>query len=116
MAVNSPSRLLVLWTSGDKETALNMVLMYTTNSRLHAWWDEVTLLVWGAASRLAAGDEDVQAGIAAARRAGVRAIACLACAQNLGVVEALQAQGIEVFYTGQFLTDWLKSGDKVLSV
>ena len=28
----------------------------------------------------------------------------------------LQQQGIEVFFTGQFLSDWLKSGDKVLSV
>ncbi|MHB1355551.1 MAG: DsrE family protein [Anaerolineae bacterium] len=111
-----PSRLLVLWTSGEKETALNMVLMYTTNAKLHAWWDEVVLLVWGAASRLAAEDADVQARIVAARQAGVRVIACLACAKNMGVVEALKSQGIEVFYTGQFLSDWLKSGDKVLSV
>jgi hypothetical protein len=116
VANDTPSRLLVLWTSGEKETALNMVLMYTTNSKLHAWWDEVVLLVWGAASRLVAEDTDVQAGIVTARQAGVRAIACLACAQNLGVVEQLQQQGIEVFYTGQFLTEWLKSGDKVLSV
>ena len=28
-----PNRLLVLWTSGDKETAVNMVLMYTINAR-----------------------------------------------------------------------------------
>jgi hypothetical protein len=110
------TRLLVLWTSGEKETALNMVLMYTTNSKLHAWWDEVVLLVWGAASRLVAEDADVQARLVAARQAGVRVIACLACAKNMGVVDALQLQGIEVFFTGQFLSDWLKSGDKVLSV
>ena len=54
--------------------------------------------------------------ILAARQAGVRVIACLACAKNLGVVEQLQQQGIEVFYTGQFLSDWLKAGNKVLSV
>ena len=112
----APSRILVLWTSGEKETALNMVLMYTTNSKLHGWWDEVVLLVWGAASRLAAEDPDVQARLVAARQAGVRVIACLACAKNMGVVEALQQQGIEVFYTGQFLSDWLKAGNKVLSV
>lgn len=53
--------------------------------------------------------------ILAARQAGVRVIACIACARNLGVVEALQQQGIEVFPTGKFLSDWLKTGDKVLS-
>ena len=116
MTSESPSRLLVLWASGEKETALNMVLMYTTNSKLHNWWEEVVLLVWGAASRLAAEDPDVQACIVAARQAGVRVIACIACARNLGVVEPLQQQGIEVFPTGQFLSDWIKSGDKVLSV
>ena len=116
MTNETPSRLLVLWTSGEKETALNMVLMYTTNSKLQNWWDEVVLLVWGAASRLAAEDPEVQARIVAARQVGVRVIACIACARNLGVVEALQQQGIEVFPTGQFLSDWIKSGDKVLSV
>jgi hypothetical protein len=116
MSAGSPSRLLVLWTTGDKETALNMVLMYTLNSRLRDWWDEVTLLVWGAASRLTAEDADVQAQLGAAQRAGVRVIACIACARNLGVVEPLQQLGIEVFPTGQFLTDWLKSGDRFVSI
>jgi hypothetical protein len=116
MPAESPSRLLVLWTTGDRETALNMVLMYTLNSRLRSWWDEVTLLVWGAASRLAAEDAEVQERIAAAQRAGVRVIACIACATNLGVVAPLQQLGIEVFPTGQFLTDWLQSGAQLLSV
>ena len=116
MTNETPSRLLVLWASGEKETVLNMVLMYTTNAKLHGWWDEVVLLVWGAASRLAAEDPEVQARIVAARQVGVRVIACIACARNLGVVEALQQQGIEVFPTGQFLSDWIKAGDKVLSV
>jgi hypothetical protein len=116
MSAEGASRLLVLWTTGDKDTALNMVLMYALNSRLRSWWDEVTLLVWGAASRLTADDADVQAQVAAAQRAGVRVIACVACARNLGVVEPLQQLGIEVFPTGQFLTDWLKSGERVLSI
>ncbi|MCE5259898.1 MAG: DsrE family protein [Chloroflexi bacterium] len=111
-----PTRLLLLWTTDNKETAANMVLMYTTNSCLHGWWDEVVLLLWGAAQRLAAEDADIQALLAAAKNAGVRPIACLACARNMGTLEALQAMGVEVFYTGQFLSDWLKSGDQVLSV
>jgi hypothetical protein len=116
MPTETPSRLLILWTTGDRDTALNMVFMYGINSHLRNWWEEVTLLVWGAASRLAATDEEVQAQVAAAQRAGVRVIACIACARNLGVVEPLQQLGIEVFPAGQFLTDWLKSGDRVLTI
>jgi hypothetical protein len=112
----TPQRLLVLWTSGDKETSANMVLMYSINTRRHAWWDEVVLLIWGASQRLACEDSDIQALLAAARAAGVRLVACLACAQNLDLVAPLQRQGVEVFYTGQFLTDWLKSGDRLLTV
>jgi len=116
MASQASSRLLVLWANGDKEVALNMVFMYTINSRRNSWWDEVVLLLWGSSSRLAAEDQDVQAQIALARNHGVRVIACKKCAQNLNVVEALEVLGIEVFYTGQFLTDWLKSGDRTLTI
>ena len=45
-------RILVLWTSGEKDTALNMVFMYSLNAKLKGWWDEVTLLVWGASTKL----------------------------------------------------------------
>jgi hypothetical protein len=39
--------LVVLWTSGDREVALNMVFKYTLNSKLKNWWSEVRLIVWG---------------------------------------------------------------------
>ena len=116
MDAKAPSKLLVLWTVGDKETALNMVFLYTINARKHEWFDEVTLLVWGSADRLTAEDKDVQAQVAAAREAGVRVIACKRCAQNLEVVDALEELGIEVFYTGEFLSEWLKSGDPLLTL
>jgi hypothetical protein len=113
---DNPNRLLVLWTNGDKQTSLNMVFMYSINARLHGWWDEVVLLLWGSPSALSAVDAEVQDEIARAKECGVRVIACKKCAENLGVVGLLEQQGIEVFYTGEFLTDWLKSGDRVLSV
>ena len=117
MAVTTQhSKLLILWTTGDKDVALNMVFMYAINSKLKGWWDEVVLLVWGSSSRLASQDKEVQSQIAAALKAGVRMIACKQCAENLHVAEALERLGIEVFYTGQFLTDWLKTGERILSM
>jgi len=111
-----PSKLLILWASGEKETALHMVFLYGINCRKKGWWDEVTLLVWGAATRLAAEDAEVQAQIAAAREVGVRVIGCKRCAEKLEVVEILEGLGVELFYTGEFLTDWLQSGKKMLAV
>jgi hypothetical protein len=46
----------------------------------------------------------------------VRVIACRKCAENLYVVEELEKLGVEVFYTGEFLTNWLKSGERVLTI
>ena len=116
MTESGSDKLLVLWTSGERETALNMVFMYTLNACLNKWWHEVTLLVWGAAGKLLAEDPELQEKIPSLKKAGVRVVACKKCAENQATAESLQNIGIEVFYTGTFLTDWLKSGDKVLSV
>ncbi len=109
-------RLLILWTSAERETALHMVLMYATNARKKRWWPEVVLLIWGASARLAAQDTDVQVQLRQAHDAGVRVLACRRCAERLGVVEGLERLGVEVFYTGEFLTEWLRSGDAMLTV
>ena len=107
--------LLVVWTCTERETIENMVFLYTLNSRLKEWWSSVTLLIWGASARLAAEDTSIQEQLALMNEAGVRVIACKKCAENMGVAEKLEALGIEVFYTGQFLTDWIKSGKAQLT-
>jgi hypothetical protein len=116
MTENQPQKLLVLWTSGDKETAMNMVFMYTLNSRLKGWWEEVTLLIWGGSGKLLAGDEEARTQIAKMQEGGVEVIACRRCAEIQGIVEELEALGIRVFYTGQFLTDWIKSREGMITI
>jgi hypothetical protein len=110
------ARLLILWTTGDPLTARDMVLLYATNAMKQSWWSEVTLLVWGAADSLIAEDNEIQGELRRAIEAGVRVIACKHCAEEQNVAAILQRLGIEVFYTGEFLTEWLKSGSKVLNV
>ena len=63
--------LVVLWSSGDKEVALNMVFMYTLNTKLRNWWTEVRLIVWGPSSRLSSEDKDLQDEIQKMKNAGV---------------------------------------------
>jgi hypothetical protein len=108
--------LLVLWTSGDKVVSMNMVLMYAHNGKLKAWWKDVTVLVWGSSGHLLVNDREVQEKVKEMKDSGVRIIACRRCAEIMGIVEKLEGLGAEVFYTGQFLTDWLKSDKRLISV
>jgi hypothetical protein len=62
--------LVLLWTSGDREVALNMVFTYTLNSKLKNWWSEVRLIVWGPSSRLLSEDKDLQDEIRKMKNAG----------------------------------------------
>jgi len=116
MNSGNSKELLVLWTTAERDTVDNMVLMYTLNCKLHGWWEDVTLLIWGAPAKLAAEDEAIQESLKTFREKGIRTIACRKCAENLDAVEALENLGVEVFYTGEFLTEWIKSGKAMISV
>jgi len=104
------TKLLVVWTSGDRDVALRMVFMYTHNAKLQGWWDDVQLLVWGPSSRLLAMDGELQDSIRKMKEAGVILTACKACADSYGVSKTLENIGIEVKYMGVPLTEMLKSG------
>ena len=101
---------------GLLHTSLYMVLMYTKNSLLHGWWENVTVIIWGATAKLAAENAVIQEEIKAARHVGVKFSACVACARELGVVSRLEAQGIEVVPWGSLLTDVLKNNEKLISI
>lgn len=108
--------LYILWTNADPITAEKMVAMYAANSLKHGWWENVTVIVWGAPAKLVAEDPMVQRCIRALLEAEVHVSACKACADQLGVTEKLTELGIEVKYWGEGLTDILKSGAKLLTV
>ncbi len=107
--------LVVLWSSGDREVALNMVFMYTLNSKLRNWWSEVRLIIWGPSSKLLSEDKDLQDEIQKMKNAGVILEACKACADKYGVSQHLEQLGIEVKYMGQPLTDYIKTGKKIIT-
>jgi hypothetical protein len=111
-----PDSLLILWTSGERATALHMALMYGHNAVLQGWFAEVTLLVWGASQTLLVADPEIQEKVAEMQTAGVRVLACRRCAEHLGVGEPLAALGCEVLFTGEFLTGWLHSGRPLLAL
>jgi hypothetical protein len=107
-------KLVVVWTSADREVALNMVFMYISNSRKYNWWQDITLVVWGPSAKLLSKDKELQAYIASLKAAGVDLKACKSCADIYGVSSTLEKMGITVKYMGE-LTDYLKEGRHVLT-
>ena len=109
-------KLVVLWTSGDREVALKMVFMYTFNSPRFEWWEDVTLLIWGPSSKLLSEDTELQEYVAKMKEAGIHLKACKACADQYGVSEKLESLGVNVKYMGGELTEFIKEGRHILSL
>jgi hypothetical protein len=116
MSNNQNQELLILWTNDNIGTSLNMVLMYAENAKIQGWWENVTLLIWGSPAKLVSENQEIQNYIQVILGKKVRVIACKQCADNYNVAEKLEDQGIEVFYTGQFLTEWLKADKKLITI
>lgn len=110
------AHLHILWTSDNPITAEKMVFMYAVNSLMHGWWEEVTLIIWGSAAKLAGEDLTVQQKIREAMDVGVHVTACKACADQLGVSDVLSKLGVEVKNWGQPLTEILQQKGHLLSV
>lgn len=107
--------LLIIWTSGDPDVAHKMVFMYAYNASKNGWWDQVTLLVWGPSAKLSSEDAGIQESLQKMKEEGVELLACKGCADQYGVSSKLEDLGIEVKYTGTYLTDFIKSGKKIIS-
>jgi len=108
-------KLLVVWTSGDREVALKMVFMYTYNSKMRQWWDDITLLVWGPSTKLLAEDVELQDYIANMKEAGVKLLACKACTDSYNISDKIEKLDIEVKYVGIDFTQFLKEGYKTIT-
>ena len=113
MEKEKPEKLLIVWTSGDRDVALRMVLMYTANAG--SWWNSVTFLIWGPSQKLLLEDQEVQNAIKRIKNNNVRLLACATCAKEYGIVEDLKAHDIEVFGMGPLLSNWLQSDSKVIT-
>ncbi len=108
MMKQEKDHLVVLWSSADREVALKMVFMYTFNAKKKAWWDKVTLIVWGPSTQLLSQDEELQNYISNMIDQGIHLEACKACSDMYGVSDTIDSLGIKVVYMGEPLTKYLK--------
>jgi len=106
--MSNKDKLVVVWTSGDKEVAMKMVFMYTFNAKKYEWWNDITLLIWGPSAKLLTEDKDLQNYVKKMMDAGIHVLACKGCADEYGIADDLKKLGITVKYTGKDLTDFIK--------
>lgn len=110
------THLYILWTNDNPITVDKMVFMYSINSIIRGWWEKVAIIVWGASGVLILENEEIQKKVNEAQEKGIHFIACKACADQLGITEELEKLGIEVDYTGELLTNILKSRQPLISI
>ena len=89
-------KLFVLWTSGDRDVALKVCLMYTHAAIKNEWFDQTRLVVWGPSAKLLSHDLELQQKVKAMQEDGVEVLACIVCANQYSVTEDLRKLGIEV--------------------
>jgi hypothetical protein len=109
-------KLNILWTTDNKDTVFNMLIMYAFNAKTKGWWENVNLIIWGASARLVGNDPEVQQKITEMIQQGIRIEACKACCDNFGVTDKLLSLGIDVRYMGEPLTQYIKSGENILTI
>lgn len=108
--------LNILWTSDNPDTAIHMVMMYADNTLKKGMWDKVTVIIWGAASKLIVTNDEVAKALLESKANGVNYIGCISCAKNLGSEKKLTEMGIELAPMGKPLTDILKNKEYLLTV
>ncbi|MEX0981898.1 MAG: DsrE family protein [Bacteroidales bacterium] len=111
----SADKLVVVWTSDDPYVAERVALMYTHAAKTAGWFNEVTLIIWGPSAKLVSENLKIQEKLKAMQKDGVEIQACIVCATAYGVVDELKNLNFEVKGMGKPLSDYLKSGAKVLT-
>lgn len=106
--------LVLLWTSKDPEVFNKVVYPYGLNSKKQGWWQNVEVLIWGPSTKLLSEDKDIQNKIKQLKELRVNLTSCKWCADQYNVSDILTELGVDVKYMGKPLTDYLKSGRKVL--
>ncbi|MBI9104286.1 MAG: DsrE family protein [Spirochaetales bacterium] len=109
-------RLHILWTNDNPITSKLMVFMYGIKAKSAGFWENVTIIIWGATAKYVSENIEIQEYIRKAKEAGVHVSGCRSCAEELGVVDDLEKQGIELIRWGAPLTELLKNNEKILTI
>lgn len=104
------TKVFVILSSGDREVALEVGLIYPLNAAKNGWMEEVKLILFGPSEKLAAYDTEVQHRLQELQGTGTEIIACKWCADRMKITEMLESAGIKVLYVGPIISQLLKDG------
>ncbi|MEG0949147.1 MAG: hypothetical protein RR212_05990 [Bacteroidales bacterium] len=109
-------KLTVLWTSGEKDVALKVVLRYIDNALEKKTWQEIDLIIWGPSVQLAGDDETIKLKLESLMQRGLKAKACIVCAEEYGVAPVLEKMGVTLSMVGEELTHIIQDQMPLLSL
>ena len=104
------TKVFVVLSSGDREVALEVGLVYPLNAAKNKWMDEVKLIIFGPSEKLAAYDAEVQGRMKELQEVGIEVMACKWCADRMNITDILEEAGIKVVYVGSIISQLLKDG------
>ena len=104
------TKVFVLLSSGDREVALEVGLIYPLNAAKNKWLDEVKVIIFGPSEKLAAYDSQVQEKLKELQETGIEIIACKWCADRMNITGILEKAGIRVVYVGTIISQLLRDG------
>lgn len=110
------NELYILWQSDNFISAEKLVFQYAIFCIKQGWFDDVTIIIWGASAQMAKRNPHIQKLIKEAMAQGVKISACKACADDLESTDALSELGIELRYWGKPFSELLKANKKILTV
>ena len=105
------NKLLIVWSSEEKEVAKKLILLYGSVMLERKYWDEATIMIWGPSAKLLAEDKEIQEKVKIVQSTGVKFNACVVCTDDYGVSNQLREMGVELIHTGEMLTESLQSDD-----
>ena len=102
-------KVVVFWTSQDREFVLNMLFRYTKNFQLDTTWKKVRLVLWGPSIKLLLSDRELQENLEDLRKIGIEVHACKSKSLFNGVSENLVTLGIEVVSMSDPIAEYKKA-------
>ncbi len=106
--------LLIIIASRDREKILT-ALLYAGNAYRRGWFDEVEVIFFGPSEKEVAMDRDLQQKMMdILNETGLKILACKAVADGYEVADSLSNIGIDVMYVGEYISNKIKKGVKVL--
>lgn len=101
-------KLLIVWKSDNEIDIHNFIVPYAYNAKKHEWFEDVEVLIWGGSQEKVKDTPLIQQRVHNLVKNEIKIKACKMCSDKLEVTEVLESLGVEVVYTGVYLSEKLK--------